>query len=151
MTTNALVRSAWASKVMGHDQIVAYTPQIFDYDLTEESTKEQSKLFHDTIVNCVSYVVSSYQQLRLRGTNSKHFEVKVTYYKQYDVDGDNYKSIADFFELLQTLVWSELGGTWDASVDYYQLQEGPPSIRVDTIGGRKSWVGEFLFRAEVSF
>ena len=54
MTTNLLVRQAWQT-LMEHDSIQGYTPMIYDHDLTEESTKEQSKLFHGTIVNCVSY------------------------------------------------------------------------------------------------
>jgi hypothetical protein len=132
---------------MEHDRIQGYTPMIYDHDLTEESTKEQSKLFHGTIVNCVSYKVSSSLELRLRGTNTRNFRVEVIYYKQYDVDGDNWKSVVDFFELLQDLLWSELGGTWNSTVDYYVNQDAPPVIDMQTIGGRRCWVGRSVFMA----
>lgn len=147
MSTNALVRAAWLSKVMSHASILAITPKIYDHDLTEESTKEQSKLFHNTIVNAISYLVTSSLELRLRGNDTRNFVVDVTYIKQYDVDGANWKAVSDFFSTIENLVRTELGGTWNSTVDYYQNQSAPPSISLGTIGGRRCWIGKYRFIA----
>lgn len=146
MTTSAAVRSAWNSSVWQHATVQALTPKIYDYDVTLESTKELSKMLHNQVVNCFTYLVTRAQRLRVMGQVEQTLKVEITYFREYDTAGTAWKACVDAFETIDARVVAGLSGTWGGVVDYYQLQSDAPNISLQQIGGRSVWVAKYTYQ-----
>jgi len=148
MSTSATVRAAWNTKVWLHATIQALTTKIYNYDLhamIEDSTPHLAKALEDTLVNFIQYRVTKSWEFGQTGSYIFKFLVEIEYYKQANLDGTIDNSIEDAFETIAGLVASELGTSWNATVDHYEPQEGPGEIAETAIDGRTVYKGSYSF------
>lgn len=145
MTTSASIRAAWLSAVFNNSSITAITDKIYAYDITLESVKEFSKLRYNQQTNFFLYLVSRAQRVRIMGQMEQIFTVEIRYSKFADVPGVGWAAVADVFETIDSLVSSGLGGSWSNTVDYYRIQDGPPSISQVEMEGLPIWTGSYKY------
>lgn len=145
MTTAAQVRSAWLTNIFQNASITALTDKIYDYDVTLETTKEFSKLRYRQEINFMLYLVTVAQRVMMMGQYEQAFTVEIRYGKQADVAGTVFKAVADVFETIQTLVQTNLTGSWGSTVDYYRIQNGPPNIVQQEIENIPIWIGTLKY------
>ena len=145
MSTVAQIRTAFSTYVFTNASITVLTDKIYDYDITLESTKEYSKLRYRTEINFLTYLVTRAQKPLIMGQFEQTFTVRIRYGKQADVAGSVFKAVSDVFETIQDLVQNQLGSTWNNSVDYYRVQNGPPNMEQQEIENLPVWVGTYEF------
>lgn len=147
MTTLAQIRAAWNTKIWTNATVTAITDKIYDYDVTTDSTFEQSKLRYNQEHNAFIYVCSKYERLGMMGTKYEEFEVDVRYYRKADVAGANHKIVLDTFETIIGLVRTELTHTWNSTVGAYRTQSSIPTISQILLEGLPVWLGNYKFFA----
>lgn len=145
MTTSAQIRSAWETAIWEHATVIAMTDRIYDYDLTFLSTKETARLRYEQEINFFQCLVSRGQELRISSQIRQLFTVSIIYARESNVDGSNYHAVIDNMETVDGLIQSQLGTTWSGTVDYYQLQNGPPTIQERLIDSKPVWVSEYKY------
>lgn len=145
MSTAAQVRAAWLAAVMGHASVTSITDKIYDYDVTLESTKEFSKLRYDQALNFFLYLVTKANKVLMMGQYQETFTVEIRHVREADVPGANWKLVESAFETITGLVQTGLTGSWSNTVDYYRVQEGPPTIVAQQLEGLPVWSGSYKF------
>lgn len=145
MTTSALVRAAWNTKIWTNATITALTAKIYDYDITTNSTKETAKFYHNQEINFITYLVNRTQRIRLMNQIEQRFSVEIRAYKKADTDGVNYNALITQFETIDALVISQLTTTWNSTMDYYTIQDSPPEISQITLEGIPVWLGKYTY------
>lgn len=145
MSTAAQVRAAWLADVMGNSSVTTITDKIYDYDITQESTKEYSKLRYDQQLNFFLYLVTKGSKVLMMGQTLEEFAVEIRHTREADVPGANWKAIVSAIETIVGLVQSSLGATWNDTVDYYRIQDGPLTIIGQTLENKPVWTGSYKF------
>jgi hypothetical protein len=141
------IESAW-STALATTAIKAYTPNVILYEYTQGSTKEIAPLKHNQRLNFIECIVSERQQFDEVGASAaSYYEVRVAYTREKDTDGDNYRSIRDFFSTLLSTVSTSLGTSWSATVDYYTPPESVPNISRVIITDIECFRGETIYTA----
>ena len=126
MSSLASVRTAWAA-VLANSTITGYTNRLYDYDIV--STEAVSQVGHDAnfmqagYVNFAQFVFSKTHNFEMTCQVRETFNVDISYYYQVDIDGDTFKSCTDFFDDLFTVVRSELGTSWDSTIEFYTMED----------------------------
>ena len=146
MSTLATVRSAWLTNVWQNASVRALTDNIYAYNVTKESEKEVRKFFAEGAVNAIFYTVKKAQQLMLGNQVRQTFTVTISYYLDADPSSDNYNTLLDAFETIDSIVVSNLSSRWGATVDYYTTQTGPVDPSQQDLDGRPVWVGEYVYQ-----
>lgn len=150
MSTAQQVENAWVDKVLTHRDITSYTDKIYTYDVTEGSELEISNLYSDGEINFIQCLVGRGQ--KYAGSQSVsgrvityNYLVEVTYFRQADPQGNNWKEVRNFFDDLFSTVLNELGITWDATVDYFNPQLETPEITQERFDNSDTWRGFYRF------
>lgn len=148
MTTSSAILAAWKSAIFDHEDIQAITARCHNWDLLSNvsSITQDALMMHDQEINFFTYQVSRRSETgSIRGTNTSaaryNFTVRVDYHLVKDAaESDfNFNSAINRIELLDDLVLSELGKTWSATVDYYELSEfRAPQLRI--LEDREFWI-----------
>lgn len=149
MSTNALVRAAWATYVWAQ---INNGRNAFDYDVWPESRRKhaQAGLF-DGEVDFWIYSIRHRNEYLLGQSEVKHFEVEVVRTLQNDPEGEAYSTVIDDFNsTLYNLVKSSLGDTWGGTVSLWRPPaEAPAPIRttfnqVDVFEARVLYTAEAI-------
>lgn len=147
MSTAAQVRAAWETAILEHATIQAITPRYFLFEVTQNSEAETDRLFFGKELNYIQCIVTRSNEFQALGELQYTYTVDITYTRRFDVDGDNYLAVVDFFDTLFSLVRTELGDSWDSTVDYWRPQEGPAEITQIEFENEPAWRGAYRFTA----
>jgi hypothetical protein len=145
MTTAALVRAAWNTAVWSNISAQNITPNIYNYDITLDSTKEISKLRYNQEINFITYITTRAQTIRMMSQVEQRVIVEIRYYLEADIEGLNFNEAVTAFETIDGLVINQLGTSWSSTVDYYEIQEGPPAISRISIENLPVWLGVYRY------
>ena len=148
MSTSTLIRAAWKTFVFDQDDIQAITPNIYDYDITQNSQHELKKLRHDQEINFITYTVSRTTIGELIGARTYKYRVEVNCFREVDRTGSNYKAASDLFETITDNVVTTLGTSWSSTVDFYTLPTEPPRTAQVTIGTKQVWRSTQIYTAQ---
>jgi hypothetical protein len=152
MSTPAQIRAAWAAKVWAHSSIKALTTKIYNFDLesvAELSTAHKSLMYYNQRINFFQYRVTKARQFGLSGGKVMYkYPVVIRYYREatIDLDGSVFNAVEDAFETLFTAVQSQLGTSWNNTVDYYEIQVEPASVDATLLDDKLVWVGQYSFQ-----
>ena len=154
MSTAAQVRAAWLDNIWTHATVQAYTTKIYDYDITSRSQKEAAKFRHNTSINFLTYITTRGHEMKELGSIGAtsalvhfNFQVEIRYYLEADSDGEGFNAVIDRLGTIDGLVVSQLGKTWDSTVDFYRPQQEPPTINLIELDGRPVWLGVYRYFA----
>ena len=157
MTASTTIESAWTSAIWQHTTILAITDKIIKRPYTTLSEKEYQNLYLDKRINFIEALTTRSQRYNetaniLGRATQYEFRILINYYKDYESDtsGAAYGAIRDFFETLFSLVVSELGNTWDSTVDFWKPQEQQVEITDLEIDKKRTWKGSFTYIATVT-
>lgn len=145
MLRSETVRQKWRDKIWTHASIQALTSKILEQDTTENSHKEISKLRHDTKINFFAFRVRRSMEVLTGQKYRLRFFIDISYTRWADPNGANYNAVLDGIEVLQELVLTELGSTWNGLVATSEPQKDPPEISVVSIGE------EYAFKADYNY
>lgn len=145
MTTIAQVRAAWDTKIWANATIQAITDKIYSFDLNLVSTNEVARLRYNQEVNFFLGLVTKAERLRPMGQIEQTFTVELRYYRAIDTQGENFAIATDAIESVSSLVDSQLGPTWNATVDFHKRQDGPLTIKRDQIASNPVWVATYKY------
>jgi hypothetical protein len=139
MTTCATVQTAWTTKIFNHASIQAITTAIIYHPITQTSESEVDDLYFGAEVNVIEVLISRAIELVMTKEELTSYSVRVSYYKEQDPGSTNYADARAFFETLYPLVKSELGTTWNGTVDYWNINAESVDAEETTIDGRACW------------
>ena len=145
MSTLASVRSAW-SDVLSNATVSGYTSNIYNYDIvvtTNESVENTSLFYIGSELNFIQFAFTKDTNYKQTKEKEETFDVIISYYREIDIDGDNYHSITDFFDELFDVVRDEIGYFWSDTVDFYTI--GEVSVGSDNLDGRACWSGSLTY------
>lgn len=145
MSTAAQVEAAWVENIWQNATITAITPKIYGFNITDDSERETSRLIYQTELNYIQYAVQRSNARAMTSQLEYQFLVDVVYTRKFDVAGENWTAVRDFFDTLYALVHSSLGNSWDGTVDYWREQEGPAEITQIDFEGEPAWQGKYRF------
>lgn len=150
-STAAQVRTAWAS-VFANDTIKNITERAYDYDLITLvdaglGAKYSARMFYDSNVNFFQYLVSRAQIYSAATAIIYRYNVDITYVREVDVAGANYKTALDVHETIFSIALSTLGKTWSDTVSGSEPQADPPDIFLDNLAEKDVWISRYRFTA----
>ena len=154
MSTAALVRAAWATNIFEHATVLAYTTKIYDYDITARSQKETARFRYNTGINFFTYLTTRGHEVKEMGGASSsaiahfNYQVEVRYYLEADTEGTNFNAVVDRLGTIDGLVVTQLGKTWDSTVDFYRPQQEPPTIQLIELDNKPVWLGVYRYFAQ---
>jgi len=148
MASTAVVQAAWLAKIASHADLIAYTENIYFYDILEQSQKQKEKYYYKQEINFITILVSRAVRLEIANCETHIFEVIVNHYREHDRDGENQASIKACMETIERLVRTELGKTWDGTVDGYSLDETPSRLDPVIIDDKECWSTQRIFTAQ---
>lgn len=150
MSSSEDVRNAWKSKVWDHKTIKAITPKAFLYDVSVDSAFNMAELYYGApgsypIINFFICLVRRQHEPLILGNTRYTFQVEVQYYLQQEESASStYNALVDRLEAMDSLVRTELTGTWNNTVDFYNGGV-PDDISVVTIDNKECWKGSFRY------
>src|SRR5690606_14137076 len=107
--------------------------------------------YYNQEINFFTYLVMrTRRQLDVAGgtSNATRFihTVQLFYYLEKDIsDTDyNYNSVIDRLETVDGLVISQLGKTWNSTVNYYEMTDARAPVLVE-IDGKRVWRGQYTY------
>lgn len=144
------VRNAWEDKIWSHVSVKNITSRIYLHDVNVDSAFNMADLYYGTpnslpTINFFLCLVTRQQEPQIMGNTRYTFQVRVEYYLQQEETSSNtYNMLIDRLEIVDDLVRTELTGTWDDTVDFYDggtTQE----VSVVTIDNKACWKGGFVY------
>jgi hypothetical protein len=147
LTTPEDIRVKWRTSIWNHASILAITDKVLEQDLTEETHKELSRLRYDQKINFFAFRVLQMTEQLLMGKYRLRFQVEISYTRWANPSGSNYNLVADTMALVQNLVLSELGSTWDGLVANAEPQNSFPNVSVVTVGDEPAFRAEYSYTA----
>ncbi len=148
--TCAIVQKAFADHVFTDGDILSFTTAIYPYEQTLGSEFEVTKLYYGQEINFISYQVSFLKAFGVTGEVVTDYSVTVSYTRAQDTTGASFTSIRDFFEELFSTIDSNLGATWDSSVDYWLPPDAALEISDITIDSQPCWTASATYRGIIS-
>lgn len=150
MTTSEGIRDAWKDNIWDNATIVAITDKAFSFDATipaaQVASSEITRLMYGQEINFFQYhVTRSVPRYLIGGSAEYQFQVRVEYFREVNTNGTNRNECADALETLMSEVLSDLGDTWDSTVDFWRPQETPYEISTVTLDGKQVWKGTTTF------
>ena len=140
MSTLVEVRAAW-NNVLSDSTVTDYTERVYNYDIINTegvSEGHESQFMDDGYINFVQFVTTVDREFVSTNEVQEIFTVSITYYRGIDIDGDNSKSASEFFDDLFNVVRSELGTSWDSTIDFYTMES--VSRLTQVIDNKNTWV-----------
>jgi len=150
MSSSADVRTAWQEKVWADKAVGAMTSKTFMYDVSVDSAFNMAELYYAApnkypTINFFLCLVRRRHEPLIMGNTRYTFQVTVQYYLQQEESSSNtYNTLVDRLETVDNLVRSNLGGSWDGTVDFYNGAT-PQDISVVTIDNKACWRGGFVY------
>jgi hypothetical protein len=150
MSTSKDVREAWSDKVWVHKDVQGMTSRVFLYDVSVDSAFNVAELYYGASgrmpsINFFLCLVRRQHEPLIMGNTRYTFQVQVQYYLQQEESSSNtYNTLVDRLETVDTLVRTELTGSWDNTVDFYNGGT-PQDISVVTIDDKACWRGGFTY------
>lgn len=145
MTGSEAIRVAWRDAIWTNADVLALTDKIIEHDLSEETHVELSSIRFNQEINFFAFRVRRAIEPLMGEKNRLLFLVDISYTMQADPSGVNYNLVLDGIELIQDLVFSELGSRWTNTVGGSAPQAGPPNISVSTIGDEKVFKADYQY------
>jgi len=145
MSTSAEVEAQWLDKVFKYDSIKTISPKAYPFEVTEESEKEVSRLYHAGEINFWMYLIARSHEFQVTNRLTYNFTVELSYYREMDPEGENWTAVRDNLETLFGVVRSSLGNTWQSTVDFWRPQAGIPNISLVKLGGKQVWRGVYIY------
>lgn len=145
--TSADIRDAWEAAVLTHATVTTFTPNIYLYDVLADSQFQVSGLYYEGAINFLTCKVQRRSEPLMMNQTRYTFEVRLEYYlQQTDMSESTFNTCQDRLEAIDTLVRTELTGSWSGTVDYYQ---GGQPTRIDAVpvDTRACWRGGFTYTA----
>ena len=150
MSTSAEVEAAWLENIWQHDTLIAITDKFNFFPIVEDSETDLAKAY-DTSgstrkINFFEILTGRGQQYietqnTIGNTIQYNYTVQVSYFLETEPTGDNFLSVRDTLETILGLVISELGDTWDSTVDYWKPDLNPPQITQIFFDKKPVWKG----------
>lgn len=151
MTTNALVRTAWAENVFANINSGANSFS----RVIEPVSQDEIALCYDANTKKIYgwfYVVTCHEEHNDIGgginVRDQIFSVALTHMREKGEGGTDlaHNEVIDAFETLTGLVRTNLTINWDSTVDYW---EKPSELEVSsgTWDGKPIWIGKQVFKA----
>lgn len=155
MSTSSAIRTAWQTKIFDHATVIDYTTQTFLYDVDQniKAGVEVGDLYYLQQINFFKCLVFRSRITPVVGGGTSNvtrfvFDVELSYYLEKDLSdsGINYNNVIDRLEAVDSLVISQLGKTWDSTVDFAEMinAQGPQIITLDE---KDVWRGTYTYRA----
>lgn len=152
MSTNALVRTAWAENVFANINSGAnsYSRVIEPKSQTEvalgmhNDTKKVYVWFYPVTVSDEHNIIGGGFNCR-----TQNYQVSLTHIQE-KIEGANdtaHDAVIDAFETLSGLVRINLGINWDSTVDLYE-KASPVEISSGEWGGKPVWIGKQIYTAK---
>ena len=154
--TGAAVRAAWVTSIANNSQIIAITPNFYDYDITAaiNSKTELRKLYdNNNKINFFKLIVSRQSKdAEVRATSSTsslyEYDLEIVYYLEKDISETSWNAniASDRIELVDQLVRSQLGKRWSNTVNFWQMS-GFLSTRLIDLDGKAVWQVGYSYAA----
>lgn len=151
MSTAETIRNTWSTYVFSNASITSITTKVLDYELVLDAQREALRIRLGTVINFFSYVVSrSYEPVMVAGASNlvlMKYRVDVKYHleQQQTHIHQNYR-VVDRMGTLQSVVTSQLGKTWQGTVDFGGPL-GDVDVFVQEIDNRPCAVARQIFTA----
>ena len=145
MTALSAVRDAW-DEVLLSSAVQDYTTNLYNYDIQPTSNKSVANsalMMLKNELNFAQFVFSKDNEFLMCKELLETFDVIISYYKEIDLNGNNYHAVTDFFDTVFSVVRSEIGTTWSSTVDYYNLNK--LSLGSTELDGRACWSGTVTY------
>ena len=149
MSTAAQVRAAWKSRIFDNATIQAMTTKIYDKTMQRDGTTSQLALLkYEQDYNWMEYVVQRYPNGGAIGQRRFEYVVTVRMHRELEPNSTNHVAVLDDMETLSGLVITELGATWNSTVDRWLDVASEPSIDEIDVSGKRVVLVAQDFRAE---
>lgn len=154
MSTSAQIEAAWLAAIWNHATIQAYTSKLITRPQGSLSEQEYKSLYLSKKLNFIECLTSrtakSGELANVLGRATTYdYLVEVNYYRDYEDDtaGTNRLIVRDFQEVLYSLIVSELGNTWDGTVEIWSPKDGQLDITDLQIDNKRTWRSSFSYTA----
>lgn len=148
MSTPAQIRAVWQTNIWDDVDIRNLTPNIYSYEVTQESQSELSKLRDGQEINYITWVTTRLGDVEASELKNILFRytIDVRYNLQSNKDGSNFNEVIDNLITIESKVITALGQQWSNTVDLYNLiaSEAPLETFID---GRTVWQGQNVYEA----
>lgn len=149
MSTAAQVRTAWKAKIFDNATVQAITTSIYDQRMERDgSTSQLALLKYQQEYNWIEYTVQRFPNGGAIGQRRWEYVVTVTLHRELLPNSDNHEVTLDNMETISSLVISQLGYTWNSTVDRWIDVASEPSVDELDIGGKRIVLVAQEFRAE---
>ena len=149
MSTAAQVRTAWKTKIFDNATVQAITTSIYDQRMERDgSTSQLALLKYQQEYNWIEYTVQRFPNGGAIGQRRWEYVVTVTLHRELLPNSDNHEVTLDNMETISSLVISQLGYTWNSTVDRWIDVASEPSVDELDIGGKRIVLVAQEFRAE---
>ena len=149
MSTAAQVRAAWKTKIFDNATVQKITTSIYDQRMERDgSTSQLALLKYEQQYNWIEYTVQRFPNGGAIGQRRWEYIVTVTLHRELLPNSDNHELTLDNMETISSLVISQLGYTWNSTVDRWIDVASEPSIDELDIGGKRIVLVAQEFRAE---
>ena len=149
MSTTAQVRSAWKTKIFDNATIQAITTNNYDRRMEIQGTTSQLKLLKfEQAYNWMEYTVQRFPNGGAIGQRRFEFVVDVKMHRELEPNSDQHKATLDAMDTLSGLVISELGYTWNNTVDRWLDVAAEPTLDEIDVAGKRIVLVAQEFRAE---
>lgn len=149
MSTAAQVRTAWKTKIFDNATVQAITTSIYDQRMERDgSTSQLALLKYQQEYNWIEYTVQRFPNGGAIGQRRWEYVVNVSLHRELQPNSDNHEITLDNMETISNLVISQLGYTWNSTVDRWIDVAAAPSVDELDIGGKRIVLVAQEFRAE---
>lgn len=149
MSLSSDLEVKWETYVFEQADVQAFSEKFYFFDVIEASETEVSRLLFDREINFFQcLIVRAHRQLTTSCVQYD-YTVQVSYYrtKSEDPTGANWSAVRDALEQVFDTAYNVLESNMQGTVDYWEPQEGPPSIDSISIGDESVWRGIYIFNA----
>lgn len=144
MTTNAQVRTAWQTQVFANINAGANS---FPYELWPETRRRRDAGVYNRKVDFWIYSVRHRINNLLMGGEEQHFEVEIVRTLENDTEATAYNLVIDDFNTtLYSLVKTNLGDTWQGTVDYWEPPIDAPKPIQTEYEERSVWEARVTYK-----
>lgn len=143
MTRSSDIASVWEDSVWNHATVAAWTSRKIPYEFSIEAEVDAG-IYYEQRVNFFTYTIYRIPQDHTLGGRGYVHTVRVL----YALEGiENYATVRDRLEVLEELVYTELGTDWNETV---QIAFTPERIEIEEvkIDERRCWRGGWNFGAQ---
>jgi hypothetical protein len=150
MTSSLEVRTAWEEKIWSNTSVKAMTTRAFLHDVSVDSSFNMAQLYYAPsgkmpTINFFLCLIKRSHEPQIMGNTRYTFEVRVEYYLQQEESSSNtYNTLVDRLETVDDLVRTQLTGSWNDTVDFYNGGT-PQDISVAIIDNKSCWKGGFVY------